>query len=107
MTSIHKSKSTWVNEQHECILAANRWALKNIKQPAKKTALHVGRSPFNIPKDNSVLLRDHPEGRHKIQVNHKSKLFVVVLKNKDLMSTQFVHCVGVQCIWSIDDNCLT
>ena len=57
-----QSKSAWVNEQHELILAANRWALKNIKQTASKTALHAGGSPLKILKDNLVLLRDHPEG---------------------------------------------
>ena len=67
-----QSKSAWVNEQHELILAANRQALKNIKQTAKKTVLHAGRSPLNILKDNLVLLRDHPEGRHKIQDTYKS-----------------------------------
>ena len=59
-----QSKSTWVNEQHEQTLC-------------------VGGSPLNIPKDNLVLLRDHPEGRHKIQDNYKSELFVVVSKHKD------------------------
>ena len=72
-----------MNEQHELILAVNRWPLKNIKQTAKKTALHVRGSPPDIPKDNLVLLRDHPEGRHKIQDNNKSELFVVVSKHKD------------------------
>ena len=62
-----QGKSAWVNEQHEPILVVNRWALKNIKQTAKKTVLHVGGSPLNIPKDNLVLLRNHPGGRHKIQ----------------------------------------
>ena len=57
-----QSKSAWVNEQHELILAANRQALKNIKQTANKTALHAAGSPLEIPKDNLVLLRDHPEG---------------------------------------------
>ena len=33
-----QSKSAWVHKQHELILAANRWALKNIRQTAKKTA---------------------------------------------------------------------
>ena len=66
------SNIAWVNEQHELILAANRWALKNIKQTARKTALCVGGSTIDIPKDNLVLLRDHPEGRHKIQNNYKS-----------------------------------
>ena len=36
-----QSKSTCVNEQHELILAANRQALKNIKQTANKTVLHA------------------------------------------------------------------
>ena len=67
-----QSKSTWVNEQHELILAVNRWALKNIKQTANKTALHAGESPLKILKDNLVLLRDHPERRCKIQDNYKS-----------------------------------
>ena len=65
-----QSKSTWVSEQHEFILAVNRWALKNIKQTANKTALCTGGSPLNITKDNLVLLRDHSEGRHKIQENY-------------------------------------
>ena len=72
-----------MNEQHELILAANRWALKNIKQTAKKMVLCVGGSTLDIPEDNLVLLRDHPEGRHKIQDNYKSELFIVVLKHKD------------------------
>ena len=78
-----QSKSTWVNEQHELILAANRWALKNIKQPANKAALHAGESPQDIPKDNLVLLRDLPEGRHKIQDNYKLEPFMIVSKHKD------------------------
>ena len=57
-------------------------SFKNIKQTARKTALCVGGSPLNILKDNLVLLRDHPEGRHKIQDNYKSELFVVVSKHK-------------------------
>ena len=102
-----QSKITGVNEQDELTLAANRWALKNIKQTAKKTVLHERRSPLAIPKDNLVLLRDHPEGRHKIQDNYKSELFVVYQNIRTLMSTQFICCVGGQCVWSIDDNYLT
>ena len=82
-----QSKSIWVNKQHELILAANRWALKNIKQTASKTALHAGGSPLKIPKDNIVLLRDHPGGRCKIQDNYKSKLFGLYQSIRTLMST--------------------
>ena len=81
--------------------------MKNIKQTAKKTALHVGGCTLDIPKDNLVLLRDHPEGRQKIQNNYKSELFVTVSKHK-VPNVYMLHPVcGVQCIWSIDDNCLT
>ena len=78
-----QSKSARVNKQHELILTVNRWVLKNIKQTAKKTVLLMGGSTLNIPKDNLVLLRDCPEGRHKIQEIYKSKLFIIVLKHKD------------------------
>ena len=50
-----QSKSTWVNDKHELILAANWWALINIKQTASKTALPAGGNPLKIPKDNLVL----------------------------------------------------
>ena len=83
-----------MNKQHELIIIANRQALKNIKYTAKKTVLHVGGSTFNIPKDNLVLLSDHPQGRHKIQDNYKFELFIVVSKKWALMSTQFFKCGG-------------
>ena len=62
------SNGAWVNGQHELIPAANRRALKNIKQNARKTTLHVGGDTLDIPKDNLVLLRDHPEGRLKFRI---------------------------------------
>ena len=43
----------------------------------------MGGSSPGIPKDNSVLLRNHPEGWHKIQDNYKSEFFIIVLKHKD------------------------
>ena len=99
-----QSKSAWVNEQHECILAANRWALKNIKQTASKTALSAGGNPLKILKDNLVLLRDHPEGRCKIQNNYKSELFMVVSKHKDPNVYIICPLSGVWCIQSINHN---
>ena len=38
---------------------------------------------LDIPKDNIALLRDYPEGKHKIQDNYRSKLFIIVSKHKD------------------------
>ena len=78
-----QSKSAWVNEQHEFILAANRQALKTSNKLPINTALHAGGSPLNILKVNLVLLRDHPEERHKVQDNYKPELFMFVSKHKD------------------------
>ena len=50
-----QSMSTWVNEQHELILATNRWALKYNKETAKKKLLHAGGSPLDIPKEFSFI----------------------------------------------------
>ena len=55
--------------------------------------LHAGGSPLNILKDNLVLLRDHPEGGHKIQDNYKSELIMVVSKHKD----PNVYIIGPLC----------
>ena len=72
-----------MSKQHELILATNRWALTNIKQTAKKTVLFAGGDTIDIPKDKLVLLRDHPEGRHKNQEYYKSELFIIVLKHEE------------------------
>ena len=45
--------------------------------------IHVGGNTLNIPKDNLVLLKDHPEVWNKIQNNYKSKLFINVSKHND------------------------
>ena len=54
-----------------------------MKQTAKKTVIHVGGNALNRPIDNLVLLKDHPEGKNKINNNFKSKLFITVLKQED------------------------
>ena len=71
------SKVAWVNQQQELITAANKRALKHIKMSAKASAERVGGSNFHIPIGHLVLLRDHPEGRKKIQDNFKSDVFIV------------------------------
>ena len=60
--------------------------------------LHAGGSPLNIPQDNLVLLRDHPEGQHKVQDNYKSELFMVVSNHKD-PDVYIIHplCGGPVC----------
>ena len=78
-----QSKCTWVNQQHELILAANRWALKRMKISAEKFVCQAGGKALNIPMGNLVLLCDHPKGQNKIQDNYKSELFVVESQHQD------------------------
>ena len=78
-----QSKCTWVNKQHELILTANRWALKRMKISAEKSVFWAGGKALNILLGNLVLLRDHPEGRNKIQDNYKNELFVMESQHQD------------------------
>ena len=78
-----QSKCEWVNQQHELILAANRHALKRIRQSAEKSVSWAGGKDLEIPIGNLVLLHDHPEGQNKIQDHYKSKLFVIESKHWD------------------------
>ena len=78
-----QSKCEWVKQQHELILAANRHALKRIRQSVEKSVSWAGGKDLKIPIGNLVLLHDHPEGQNKIQDHYKSKLFVVESKHQD------------------------
>ena len=77
------NKCTWLNEQHELLMSANRQALKHIKQSAKKSQNRTGSKSLQIPVGNLVLWRDHPEGCNKIQDNYKSEPFVIIDHHKD------------------------
>ena len=61
------SKSVWVDQQLQCMVTANKCALKQIKVSVKKNHDRYGGKDLLIPVGNLVLLRDHPEGRNKIQ----------------------------------------
>ena len=50
-----QSKCAWVNQQHELILAANRWALKRIKTSAEKSVSWAGGKALEMLIGNSVL----------------------------------------------------
>ena len=80
---ILQSKCTWVNQQHELILAANRWALKKIKMSAEKSVSRAGGKALSIPIGNLMLLCYHPEGRNKIQDNYQNELFAVESQHQD------------------------
>ena len=66
-----QSKCTCVNQQHELILAVNRWALKRMKLSAEKSVSWAGGKALSIPIGNLVFLCDHPKGQNKIQDNYK------------------------------------
>ena len=63
-----QSKCEWVNQQHELLLAANRHALKRIKQSAEKSVTWAGGKDLEILIGNLVLLHDHPESWHKFGI---------------------------------------
>ena len=83
MVRLQPNKCAWLNEQHELLMKVNRWALKHIKQSAKKSQIRTGGKTLQIPVGNLVLLRDHPKGHNKIQDNYKSELFIIVNHHKD------------------------
>ena len=60
------------------MLHANKQALKSIKKSVQRNKNRTGGKPLDIPIGNHVLLRDHPEGRNKIQDRYKSDVYVVV-----------------------------
>ena len=61
---------------------ANKRAMKNIKAIEAKNKRTSKGKDFDVPVGNLVLLRDHPEGRNKIQVRNKSELYIVVCKGE-------------------------
>ena len=77
------SKVIWVDKQFEKIVQANKRALKSIQARAKVNKRSSGDKDFDIPIGNLVLLRDHPEGRNKIQDDYKPDLFEVTRKHSD------------------------
>ena len=77
------SKVIWVDKQFEKIVQANKQALKSIQARAKVNERSSGDKDFDIPIGNLVLLRDHPEGRNKIQDDYKPDLFEVTDKHSD------------------------
>ena len=78
-----QSKCAWVNQQHECILAANRWPLKRFKASAEKSVSWAGGKALEIPIGNLVLLHDLPEGCNKIQDYYRNELFIMESKHQD------------------------
>ena len=78
------SKLSSVAQQLEHMLTTNMHALKQIKARIKKNPDRVREKDLLIPRDNLVLLKDHPESWNKIQDMNKSTLFVITGLHKNL-----------------------
>ena len=65
------------------MVTANKHALKQIKASVKKSHDRYGGKDLLIPVSNLVLLRNHSQGRNKIQDVNKSILFIVTGLHKD------------------------
>ena len=86
----------WVDQQLEQLLHANKHAQKNIKATNAKNRKAAGGKDLIIPVGNLVLLRDHPEGRNKIQDNNKDQIYIVT-GHHDNRNAYFVKPLGSKC----------
>ena len=86
----------WVDQQLEQLLHANKRAQKNIKATNAKNRKAAGGKDLIIPVGNLVLLRDHPEGRNKIQDNNKDQIYIVA-GHHDNQNAYFVKPLGSKC----------
>ena len=73
-----KSKSAWLSQQLDALVAANKQALKSIHKTMQCSKAHAGGKSLLSLVGNHVLLWDHPEGHNKIQDRYKPDIYVVV-----------------------------
>ena len=78
-----KTKAVWLKQQLDVMMFANKQALKYIKKTNKRNQSQTSGKELVIPIGNHVLLRDHPEGRNKIQNKFKSDVYYVVDHHKE------------------------
>ena len=78
-----KSKSAWLSQQLDALVAANKQALKSIHRTMQRSKAHVGGQSLTIPVGNYVLLWDLPHGWNKIQDRYKPDIYVVVAHHQE------------------------
>ena len=78
-----KSKSAWLSQQLDALVATNKQALKSIHKTMQHSKAHAGRKSLTIPVGNYVLLRDYPDGWNKIQDRYKPDIYVVVAHHQE------------------------
>ena len=74
------------------LLHANKQALKGIQKSTQRNQIRNSGKDLIIPVGNHVLLRDHPEGRNKIQDRYKTDVYVVsaiTRKNRMFITSTF------------------
>ena len=78
-----KYKTAWLDQQLNVLLYTDKQALKLIDKSTQHNKAHTGSKELHIPIGNHALLRDHPEGRNKIQDRYKSDVYVVIGHHKE------------------------
>ena len=86
----------WVDQQLEQLLRAKKHAQKNIKATNAENRKAAGGTDLVIPVGNLVLLRDHPEGRNKIQDNNKDQIYII-RGHHHHRNAYFVKPLGIKC----------
>ena len=82
-TNSFKSKTVWLNQQLSAMMHANKQALKYINKSNKCNQSQTAGKELVIPIGNHILLRDHLEGRNKIQNRFKSNVYIVVSHHEE------------------------
>ena len=78
-----KSKSAWLSQQLDALVAANKQALKSIHKTTQHSKACTGRKSLTIPVGNYVLLWNHPDGQNKIQDRYKPDIYVMVVHHQE------------------------
>ena len=78
-----KSKTVWLNQQLSAMMHANKQALKFISKSNQRNKHQTAGKELVISIGNHVLLRDHLEGRNKIQNRFKSDVYIVVSNHEE------------------------
>ena len=78
-----------------CYMQINR-ALKGIQKTTKRNKDWNSGKDLLIPVGNHVLLRDHPEGRNKIQDRYKTDVYVVVGHHQEEPNVYYIQLLNSQ-----------
>ena len=111
-----KSKTAWLSQQLDDLVAANKQALKLIHKTIQCSKAHAGGKHLLTLVGNHVLLWDHSKGHNKIQDRYKPDVYVVVghhqesnmYYNQPLNHDHKGHPKVVNClqVYDLNQSCL-